>query len=387
MKIAIFADSLPPNLDGVSRTYQNIFNYFEREGIPFIAFSPFKPPEEFSWARNVYEMPSFPFYLYPKYKIGTPDKTKIFKLLDEFKPDLVHVSSPTFLGQAGLEYSKKNNIPSLAVFHTDFASYFKYYGFAVFENVCWKFLLKFYNQFDRVLVPSRDLLKKLNKRKFKNLELWQRGIDLRLFNPAFRNDAMRKLLSPAGYPILLFVGRLVKEKDLADLVEVNRILDSDNFKYQMVFAGDGPMRSELAHQLPRARFLGYLKGKDLSQVYASSDLFIFPSTTETFGNVILEANASGLPVIGVKRGGVKNLIEYGQNGFLATPHSAREMASFVRLILKNPGLQAMMRQKAIRFASQFSLQTINEKLIGIYSELISDIPMIRAQQSEYFFKS
>ena len=371
MKIAYFADSLPPSIDGVARTFLQLVNTLRAQNLDYYFFSPFKPGESELWNEKVDQVTSIPLFLYTDYRISLPAQRKVFERLDSFKPDIVHVSSPTFLGQMGLNYARKRNIPAVSSYHTHFVSYFKYYGFALFEKFGWNFVKWFYNRFDRVYVPSPSTAKELEYRGFENLELWQRGIDTQRFNPQRRNVELRKQLNAVDIPILLFVGRLVQEKDLEDLVAIDRILKEKGNQFKIVIVGDGPMRSQLQTELPDAHFSGYLSGDPLAEMYATADIFVFPSTTETFGNVILEAYASGLPVVGVNEGGVVDLILDGHTGFIATAKNTIEIAGKVELLINHPQLRSKYARNAMQFVKNFNWPEINKKLILSYEQLLT----------------
>jgi glycosyltransferase involved in cell wall biosynthesis len=372
LKIAYFADSLPPSTDGVARTFVQLVNTLQEENLDYHFFSPFKPGKNYSWNTRVEQVFSVPLFLYDQYRISLPAAWKIHEQLDEFNPDIVHATSPTFLGQAGLKYAQKRGVPAVSSYHTNFVSYFKYYGFHKFENAGWHFLRRFYNQFDRVYVPSPSTAQELENRGFTNIELWQRGIDLSSFSPERINPQLKQKLSPADDPILLFVGRLVQEKDLEDLVKTDRILKADKKKFRIVIVGDGPMRSQLEKELPDAHFTGWLHGNELSEIFASSDIFVFPSTTETFGNVILEAYASGLPVVGVNEGGVVDLILDGHTGFIAEAKNVEDIASRVKIFLDHPDLRVRYAVNAQKYAATYSWDNVNRQLIGSYKKLIYD---------------
>jgi len=370
MKIAFFTDSLPPSTDGVAHTFTRLAETLHKKGYDYKFFSPFLPTTDFPWQNKVTKVPSIPFFLYPQYRISLPTMKEIEQKLATFKPDIVHVSSPTLLGKIGLAYARNHYIPAVSSYHTHFISYFKYYNASVIENLGWSFLKWFYNQFERVYVPSHSAVKDLKINGFDKLELWQRGVNTMLFSPQKRDENWRNSISPKGEPILLFVGRLVTEKDLYDLVEMEHLLKKKKLDFQLVIVGDGPMRKELEKLIPQARFLGFLKGEQLAKVYASSDIFTFPSTTETFGNVVLEAAASGLPVVGVNRGGVPDIILDGRTGFIAEANNPVNFSYYVHVLLSNPNLRKKMACEALRFAQNFDWDHINTRLISSYQLII-----------------
>jgi glycosyltransferase involved in cell wall biosynthesis len=377
IRIAYFADSLPPRTDGVSKTFVQLVNTLQSENLEYFFFSPFKPDDNYYWNERVEQVFSVPIFFYTDYRIVLPIQRKIFERLDNYKPDLIHATSPTFLGRMGLSYAKKRGIPAVSSYHTNFIYYFKYYGFSLFEAFGWNILKWFYNRFDRVYVPSQSTAKELSDKGFKKIELWQRGIDFNVFSPARRNDELRRQLTSRDAPILLYVGRLTPEKDLEDLVAVDRVLRARNQKFKMVIVGDGPMRTQLECDLPNATFTGFLYGESLAEVYASSDIFVFPSSTETFGNVVLEAYASGLPVIGVNEGGVVDLIKDGKTGFISPARDTHDIATKVNVLLNNTDLRREYSRNALKFAGQFSWDAINKQLISSYMQIVDQYATIR----------
>lgn len=372
MRIVFFADSLPPSTDGVAHTFTKLAETLQKSNDDFRFFSPFVPDTNFPWHNKVVKVSSIPLFLYPDYKISLPVLKNIERNLERFKPDIIHSSSPTLLGKIGLTFAEKHKIPAVSSYHTHFISYFKYYKAQIAETFGWSYLKWFYNQFDRIYVPSDSAMNELTNQGFEKLDIWQRGIDTRHFSPDKRNENLRKQIAPQGQPILLFVGRLVKEKDLDDLVEMDRILRRDNQHFKLVVVGDGPMRLELEKKLPKAFFTGILKGLKLAEIYASADIFTFPSTTETFGNVILEAAASGLPSVGVNKGGVQDIILDGQTGFIARANSPADFALYVQVLMNNPSLRKNLSRKAEKFAAKFDWDRINSGLINSYHSIIKE---------------
>lgn len=372
MKIAYFTESLPPKKDGVARTLGKLADTLQTEKIEFKFFCPFAPTLDTTWSDQVIQVNSIPFLLYPEYRVGIPDRGHLLRILDHFKPDIIHSVSPTPLGLFGSEYALRYKIPAVSSYHTHFVSYFKYYRLRALEKAGWNYLKWFYNKFKKIYVPSRSAVNELQQQGFQNLDLWQRGIDLHNFSPEFRNETLRRQICQNDEPILLFVGRLVKEKDLEDLVAANRILRRLDYKYKIVIVGDGPMKPRLIRDLPDAHFTGFLQGKELSTWFASSDLFLFPSTTETFGNVILEAYSSGLPVIGVNKGGVTDIIQDNQTGLIARANTPPDLARKIKIMLDNVRLRREFSQNAIRYARNFSWRQINLRLISDYESIISN---------------
>jgi len=371
MRIVYFTESLPPNTDGVERTLVHLVETLETEDVDYKFYSPFKPDDNHRWSWRVRKILSIPFIFYTDYKLAIPYFHGLKAEIDKFNPDIVHVVSPTLLGIYGLQYAKKRNIKSVSSYHTHFVSYLSYYGFSkMFEEIGWQYLRWFYNQFDKTYAPSPSAVKELRSRNINNVELWQRGIKLDKFSPDFRNIEFRKSIEAENKTVLLYVGRLVKEKDLDDLIDANNILEKKGYDFRLVIVGDGPMREELHHKLPGAVLTGYKHGKELSEIYASADLFVFPSSTETFGNVVLEAFASGLPAVAVNKGGVADIINHGLDGFVAQPNSPKDFAWHIEIFLNNYDTLKRMGNIARETAKKYSWDTVNRRLLNSYENVI-----------------
>ena len=372
MKIAYFTESLPPKTDGVAHTLTRLIETLLARDERFVFFSPFKPDGSVDWSDRVRKVPSIPFLLYREYRITGPLTGRMRAELDRFAPDIVHIACPSIMGVSFLNYARKRNIPAVSSYHTHFVTYFPYYGFPFLIDIGWKYFRWFHNRCRANFAPSPSAARELESKGIRNIEIWPRGIDLKKFSPSYRDTALRESIQAGDDPVLLFVGRLVKEKDIDDLIQADKNLRSWGYRYKLVIVGDGPMRREIETEIPHAHLTGYRHGEELSKWFASADIFVFPSTTETFGNVIQEAFASGIPAVGVREGGVSDLIEPGTTGFLAEPRCGRDFAEKIRLLLDNPSLRKTMGENAIKAASQNSWSTINGKLLNHYEKVIEN---------------
>lgn len=357
----------------MSRTLGRLFDTLEVRGVDFAIFSPFVPDESVTWSRRVRALKYVRFPLYPDYRVSLPGVTGGVRAeLERFSPDLVHVVSPTPAALWALRWARRKGVPAVSSFHTHFVSYFRYYGVRPLERFGWWALRRFYARCERVYAPSVSIIRELQAEGVRNLELWSRGIDVSSFSPERRDPALRALAgADADTPLLLLVSRLVKEKDLADLVEVDRVLRAHGVRHRLALVGDGPMRAELEALLPHAFFAGHRVGDELSRWYASADVFIFPSTTETLGNVVLEALASGLPAVVVDRGGPQDLIDHGVNGFVARANDIENMADAVERLLTDPELRGRMSGAARESAASRDWTAINDGLIASYHEVMA----------------
>lgn len=370
MRVVYFTESLYPLVDGVSRTLARLFDTLLLDGVDFRVVSPFMPGREVAWRDRVIAVPYLHFPPYPDYRVSRPGGRKLREHLRDFDPTLVHVVSPTPMAVWAQRYGRRHGIPSVASFHTHFVSYFRYYGVPALERVGWSGLRWFYRRSARVYAPSRTIVRELEAQGIDGVELWSRGVDLARFAPRHRDDALRA--SVAGVPespVVLLVSRLVKEKDLADLIGVDQALRRRGVTFRLALVGDGPMRAELEEALPQATFAGHRSGEELARWYASADLFVFPSTTETLGNVVLEALASGLPSVVVDRGGPQDLIDEGENGFIAPANDIEGIADRLERLIGDADLRRRMAEAARRSASDRDWETINRGLLDSYRRL------------------
>jgi glycosyltransferase involved in cell wall biosynthesis len=372
-RIAYFSESVLPWVDGVSRTLGHLFSHLKACGRSFRVYSPIAPAPKYAWSENVRRVRSVPFPLYRDYRVSFPDWRWLRADLDAFKPELIHVCAPTPVAIWAQSYARSKGIPVAGSFHTDFAGYMRYYHAGALEGLGWRGLRWFYNRCDATFAPSTSVIDELRHRGVHNVGLWSRGIDCDVFSPAHRDPELRAQLGAGDEtPLLLMVSRLVKEKDLADLIEMDRSLKQRGLRYRFALVGDGPFRGALERGLPDARFAGQLVGKELSRWYASADIFVFPSTTETFGNVVQEAMASELGTIVVDKGGPPSLIEHGVTGLVAWANTPRDLASQVETLIKDPARRREMGRKAREVALQRTWKDINGALLRQYDALIAE---------------
>lgn len=366
MKVALFTESLPPNTDGVVKTLTKLVGTMQEQNVDFHFFSAVKPDESYEWTKHVTKVKSVPFFLYSYYQMGVPFFEGISRKLKEFNPDIIHLSSPTLLSLYGLNYALRKKLPVVASYHTHFVDYFSYFNLDWLEPTGWAYLNWFHNKCNMTYAPSPSAKAELHKQGIRNVDLWQRGIELDLYSPELRDNELRRSVDAEDKPILLFVGRLINHKDLNILADADKILKARGYDYKIVILGDGPMRPELEEVLPDAYMPGFVHGKELARWYASSDIFVFPSTTETFGNVILESFASGIPAVGVMAGGVGDIINHDYDGLLAKPKDAEDFALQVERLLINPTHAKELGRQARLTAQQYSWTRINSKLLDDY---------------------
>ena len=371
MRIALFAETFLPKWDGVANTLCHLLDHLARRGHASLMFAPQGGPGTYASTRIV-GLPSFPFPFYPDLKLVRPltDSYAIGRTLSEFRPDVVHLVNPALLGTVGLRQAQRCGVPVVASYHTDIPGYATQYGVGVLEGPLWAYFRWLHNQADLNLCPSDYTMDELQRHGFERVCLWPHGVDTDRFSPRYRTAEWRERLS-GGHPeapLLIYVGRLAAEKRLDWL---RPLLDAMP-EVRLAIVGDGPIRPALAQQFANTPtvFAGYLEGQDLSCAYAAGDLFVFPSASETFGNVVLEAMASGLPVVAARAGGPVDLVHDGVNGYLCDASRPEPFCAQVERLVRDPAERARLAAGALRYAQSQSWTSVLDQLLQDYQEVI-----------------
>ncbi|EJV65981.1 glycosyl transferase [Bacillus mycoides] len=371
MRVAIFTDTFTPQVNGVAKTLERLTKYFQKENIAYSVFAPQHTAED-NFVTNVNKMRSIPLtILYPECRFAFPTP-RIKRELLAFKPDIIHIATPFNMGLCGLYYAKKLNIPVVGSYHTDFDAYLRYYKIEFLSNMLWNYLSWFHSHMQKNFVPSPETLHQLKKKGFQQLYIWGRGVDCTLFHPTYNKDLFRKKYNITAKYVLSYVGRLAPEKDIDTLQTLIQTTNKERDDIHWLIAGDGPLAKGLHENVPKTNvtFTGYLQGVDLAEAYASSDLMVFPSTTETFGNVVLESLACGTPVIGANSGGVKNIITDGKTGVLCEPKNEDSFLSSIYEVLNNEEMRKQMSLDARSYAATQSWDEISNNLLMHYDDVI-----------------
>ncbi|CAG0984135.1 phosphatidylinositol alpha 1,6-mannosyltransferase [Anaerolineae bacterium] len=380
MRVAHFAGTMRPGHDGVTRVLYRMTTALAGAGVDHVFVAPFVPPETERTATMI-EVPSVAFPLYTDYRLATPGSRFFGKQVLDFRPDILHIHSPCSLGYAAVRFGKKHNIPVVATYHTHFASYAKYYNIPMLEPFGWSYLRHLYDGCDRIFVPSMPILDELWTQGFRRLHHLPHGVDATMFNPGHRSFSWRTAHGiPGNKKMLLFAGRLVWEKDLRTLAAAYELVSTQRQDIVFALAGDGPIRQELQGLMPNAVFLGQLDGTDLSRAYASADLFVFPSTTETFGNVIIESMASGTVPVCAREGGAAGVVLHGVTGLLTTPRDPADLGRAITELLDAPARRESMALQGLEFARRQSWQNIFQTMIDAYREVIHERTIRRTQR-------
>ncbi len=372
LKVAIFTGNYNHIRDGVSLTLNRLVAFLLGMKVEVLVFGPTTEPPAFSHEGTLISVPSLSMPGRPEYRISIALSSRATKKLEEFDPDIIHIATPDLLGFKALRWAINRNKPVVSSYHTHFSSYLKYYKLTLLEPFMWKYLRWFYSKCIMVFVPSYSMSEILEAKQIKSdLRIWARGIESDKFSPVFRSDKWRreKGFKPEDI-VISFVSRLVWEKNLNLFADLVKSLSSEYPQVKALIVGDGPAYEEVKEIIPEAVFTGFLEGEDLATAYASSDLFFFPSDTETFGNVTLEAMASGLPCIVADATGSKSLVEHGVNGFLAPAGEPDDFYKLIENLIVNTELREKMAAASIEKAVNYSWDSINSTLLGYYKEIL-----------------
>ncbi len=385
MDIALVTETFPPEINGVAMTLGRLADGLRRRGHRLHLVRPRQlsdgaptQTDELSETGNETGNETFsetlatglPIPGYAGLRFGLPATHALLRAWRAARPDIVHIATEGPLGWSALRAARKLGLPVSSSFHTNFHAYSSHYGIGWLRSPINGYLRSFHNRTDATLVPTRDLARSLGAEGFKQLRVVSRGVDTQLFNPGHRSTALRARWGADNTTLVVsYVGRLAAEKNL-DLVtlafDAIRRVRPDA---RMVFVGDGPKKSALAARHPEHIFAGMRRGDDLAAHYASTDIFLFPSLTETFGNVTLEALASGLGVIAYDHAAAGELIESGRNGLLAPAGDAAAFIEAATTLACNPQHLARMRVRAATRAAAHDWEYIHDAFAGVLEEI------------------
>ena len=376
IKVAFFADILIEDFDGAARTMFQIIKRINRDNFEFLFFCGTGPEKLYGF--DCVPVPTIAVPLNSTYKMALPAlaNKRIRSTLEQFAPDVIHIATPSVLGNFALKFAYSYQIPVISVYHTHFISYVDYYlRYAPFLIDMVKPLISenqknFYNQCDLVYVPAESIAADLRSMDIegRRLKLWKRGLDTGIFSPDKKDQEALKKITGNSKPTILFASRLVWEKNLETLIEIYTAIRERRIDVNFIVAGDGVARKACEKRMPGAIFVGKKEHAELAVLYASADIFLFPSISETYGNVVLEAMASGLPCIVANGGGSADFIEQGVNGFKCRPNDAEDYLSKILVLLTDKSLRRQFVEKGLAQSKNCNW----EQLTNVYfNDLIS----------------
>jgi glycosyltransferase involved in cell wall biosynthesis len=367
-RLAIFTDTYAPQLNGVTRTLERLASEVARRGGAARVLTVEAPgdrrPPAVRW-------PSVPFWAYPEMRLAWPGAAQARAELRAFRPTLVHAATPLGVGLAGRAAARALGIPLVSSYHTSFTAYARHYRLGALVEPGWRFLRWFHAGALRTYCPTRAVAKELAEHGFPRLAIWGRGVDTARFSPAHRSDAYRARLGVRrGEVLATYVGRLAVEKDLDVLLDAMRLLGPPaRSGIRLVLVGDGPHEAACRARAPAGTiFTGRLEGDALAEAYASADLFVFPSRTDTFGNVLVEAMASGLPVLAADVPQAREVLAGA--GHLFPAGSASALVGVLMGLARDPAARARSSAAGVEVARRFGWNEIFDDLFRDYLAVV-----------------
>ncbi|TKR32879.1 glycosyltransferase family 1 protein [Luteimonas gilva] len=315
MRYAIVTETYPPEVNGVALTVRGLEEGLRARGHEVAVVRPRQAGEKDSKALHELLVRGAPLPRYPGLRFGFPATRKLAAAWRDSTPDAIYIATEGPLGWSALRAARRLGIPAATGFHTRFDEYMRDYGAAFLQRTALGWMRRFHNRADATLVPTRELADFLRGERFENVFRLPRAVDTSLFDPAKRDPELRRAWGVGDDGLaVIYLGRIAPEKNLQLAVRAFRELQKRQPQARFVWVGDGPSRQKLAQENPDFVFCGVQRGADVARHFASGDLFLFPSRTETFGNVTLEAMASGLPTVAFDYGAAREYLRHGVHG-------------------------------------------------------------------------
>lgn len=372
-RILVVTETFPPEINGVAKTLHRMLEDLLQRGHEIILVRPKQSPNDMATANGNYREvlvrgAKIPFY--EDLRFGFPEKYLLRRLIQFEKPDLVHVVTEGPLGWSAVRAARHVGIPVVSDFRTNFHAYAKYYKFGFAGKLVHNYLRGLHNRTQATLAPTQQIQGTLLASGYENVKVVSRGIDSDLFHPARKDSKLRKEWGLNQNDLaVLYVGRLAPEKNLDLLVKAFRKIQSKKANAKLILVGDGPSREKLKAAYPDFIFRGMQKGKELAKHYATGDLFLFPSLTETFGNVVVEAMASGLPIVAYDYAAANQHLKHGKSALLSAFDKEEEFVEQACLLAENSSLAKKIGASARKAAVHCSWEDVTDHLEMIYSKV------------------
>jgi glycosyltransferase involved in cell wall biosynthesis len=374
LRIAVVTETWPPEVNGVAMTLAKLVQGLSHRNHDVQLIRPRQTKTDSPMSDASLEevlMRGMPIPRYPELKLGLPSKKTLVKTWTLRRPDVVHIATEGPLGWSALQAAKVLKLPVTSDFRTNFQSYSKHYGVGWLRKPIVAYLRKFHNATACTMVPTRELMRTLSQNGFANLKVVSRGVDTKLFNIAKRDTSLRSSWGATDdTKVLISVGRMAPEKNLDQVLKTYDALKSTGQAFKLVMVGDGPLKEQFQKRYPEIIFPGMLSQTNLAAYYASSDLFIFPSQTETFGNVTLEALASGIPVLAFDCAAARDWVQTGVNGWLIAENNPEGFAAQAVTIFNSKDLLEQITQSTRQQVVHLDWDQIAEQVESVFWDAI-----------------
>lgn len=374
LRIAFVTETYPPEVNGVSMTVARVVEGMRARQHQVQLVRLRQHAADTPVHADAYDevlMPGLPIPRYPELKMGLPQTRALRRLWAAQRPDLVHIATEGPLGWSALRAAQQLGVPVSSDFRTNFHAYAQHYGISLLQRPVLAYLRYFHRRTACTMVPTESLRRELTEQGFRDLSVVARGVDTQRFHPAKRSAALRQAWGAGDDdPVVICVGRLAPEKNLNDLVSAYQAMCRGQPRTRLVLVGDGPARQALQAACPQAILAGSRSGEDLSAHYASADLFLFPSLTETFGNVTPEAMASGLPVLAYDYAAAAQLIQPGENGVLARYGVAEDFIRQAACLVADPAQARRMGCAARQTADRLAWDAVIDQVEALFRAVV-----------------
>ena len=374
LRIAVVTETWPPEVNGVAMTLAKLVQGLSHRNHDVQLIRPRQTKTDSPMSDASLEevlMRGMPIPRYPELKLGLPSKKTLVKTWTLRRPDVVHIATEGPLGWSALQAAKVLKLPVTSDFRTNFQSYSKHYGVGWLRKPIVAYLRKFHNATACTMVPTRELMRTLSQNGFANLKVVSRGVDTKLFNISKRDTSLRSSWGATDdTKVLISVGRMAPEKNLDQVLKAYEALQVTGQAFKLVMVGDGPLKEQFQKRYPEIIFPGMLSQTNLAAYYASSDLFIFPSQTETFGNVTLEALASGIPVLAFDCAAARDWVQTGVNGWLIAENNPEGFAAQAVTIFNSKDLLDQITQSTRQQVVHLDWDQIAEQVESVFWDAI-----------------
>lgn len=375
LRIAIVTETFAPEINGVAMTIGRMVEGLMALGHQVQVVRPQQSASDAGTADARFDevlVRGAPIPMYRHLRFGLVLPRTLIKTWERWRPDLIHVVTEGPLGLSAIRTAEKLGLPLTSGFHTNFHAYTHHYGIGAMRGVIARYLRWIHNRTQATFVPTQALADELTQEGYCNALVVSRGVDCELFSPEHRSEALRKSWGAGAEDlVVLNVGRVAAEKNVELIAAAYSAISERNPTARMVFVGDGPMRESLQMECPDAIFAGSRKGEDLARHYASADMFLFPSLTETFGNVTTEALASGLAVVAFRHAAAAELIKDGDNGRLAPPDSKQTFIDRAVVVAEDAQARRKLREAAAESVAHLAWRRIHQRVADIMSAVVS----------------
>jgi glycosyltransferase involved in cell wall biosynthesis len=373
LRVAVFSGNYNYCADGVALVLNRLVAYLLTRGVQVEVFAPTSKTPALQHAGTLISVPSVTFPLNSNYRVAWGIPKRVRRRIKDFAPHLFHLASPDALGFAALRTARRLGIPAVATYHTHFGEYMKYFGLGFLEPLTWRVMRRFYNRTCETYVPSPSMRDLLRGKGFTcPMEVWEHGVDTAKFNPARRSLAWRRSHGIQDNDILVgFVGRVVWEKAVAVWGDVIQKLEQSGRSIKSVMIGSGPALESMKSRLKNTLFPGYMPHETLATAFASMDVFLYPSVSETFGCVTLEAMASGVPPVAANATGSRDIITDGIDGFLCAPGNVDDLANQVLHLADESALRERLRNAGVQHAAGCTWEKVLGEMVEHYQKIVS----------------